>query len=141
MTLVTLIGEKQAREGYEFIFRGPIPDCKECRLKTVCFSLTEGKRYRVKGIRPIKHRCKIHEEEVRIVEVEEVPIDAALPEKAAMEGAVFMLEKPDCDRIGCENYRLCSPVGTKEGGKYKVVSVSGGFDCPDGERMKKIKII
>ncbi len=39
MTLVTLIGEKIAEEDMEFTYIGPNNDCRNCKLKTVCFNL------------------------------------------------------------------------------------------------------
>ena len=140
MANVTLIGEKQAEEGYEFIFRGPIAECKDCKLKTVCFSLNEGRTYRIVSVRPIKHKCKLHEVDVKIVEVEEVPKEVGLPDKTAIEGAVFAIEKPSCNNVGCKHYRLCSPLGIKPGTKYKVLKVMETIDCPDKLNIKRARI-
>lgn len=140
MALVTLIGENQAKEGYEFIFVGPVPDCKDCKLKTVCFSLREGHRYRVKAVRPIKHECRIHEVGVRIVEVEEVPMEVCLPEGKAIEGAIVSIERSGCSDIGCSSFRTCSQAGVKEGAKYKVLEVRGAVDCPQGKRIKRVVV-
>ena len=140
MANVTLIGEKQAKEGYEFIFRGAVSDCKDCKLKTVCFSLTEGRTYKVMSVRPIKHQCKLLDTDVNIVEVEEIPTEVGLPDKTAIEGAVFAIEKPSCNNIGCKHYRLCSPVGIKKGTKHKVLKVLETIDCPDKLKIKRAKI-
>ena len=42
MPLVTLIGEKLAKKDFEFIYLGPINDCRNCKLKTVCFAFFIG---------------------------------------------------------------------------------------------------
>ena len=57
MTLITLIGEEMAREGAEFYFLGPLTECKDCRLKGVCFNLEQGSRYRVSEVRDA-HLCR-----------------------------------------------------------------------------------
>ncbi|PJB22268.1 MAG: hypothetical protein CO114_00925, partial [Euryarchaeota archaeon CG_4_9_14_3_um_filter_38_12] len=72
MVLVTLVGEKIAKKDNEFIYIGSLPECRGCKLKTVCFNLDEGRRYKITNIRDIHHDCKIHEGGVRIVEVEKI---------------------------------------------------------------------
>ena len=47
MPLVTLIGEKLAIEDAEFTYLGPQNDCRNCKLKTVCFNLKPGRRYKI----------------------------------------------------------------------------------------------
>lgn len=47
MVLVTLIGEDLAVEGGEFTYMGSSNECRSCQLKTVCFNLKPGRRYRI----------------------------------------------------------------------------------------------
>ncbi|MFQ6060497.1 MAG: UPF0179 family protein, partial [Thermoplasmata archaeon] len=108
--LITLIGERQVREGNEFIYHGPLTNCRECRLKSVCFNLEEGRRYRIKGIRGVRHECKIHEDGVQVVEVESVPLSIALSGKSAIEGSTVLLEFPECHEISCKEYSICHPI-------------------------------
>ena len=72
MPLVTLIGEKLAVENKEFIFLGPQSDCKNCKLKTVCFNLKQGGRYQILKVREKRHSCNVHEGCVAVVEVKKV---------------------------------------------------------------------
>src|SRR5512136_2692138 len=55
MVLVTVVGELQCKKGYEFVFGGPIAECRDCKVKNVCFHLEQDKRYRVVEIRDGHH--------------------------------------------------------------------------------------
>ncbi len=58
MVVITLIGEHQAKEGEQFVYRGPLTECRECKLKAVCFNLDPGSMYRIKKIRDVHHECR-----------------------------------------------------------------------------------
>lgn len=73
MVLVTVVGEQQCKKGFEFVFGGPLAECRECKVKNVCFHLEQNKEYRVTETRDVHHECKIHEGGVRVVEVEKLP--------------------------------------------------------------------
>jgi len=92
MTLVTLIGEKIAKEEDEFTYLGPANDCKNCKLKTVCFNLKPGRRYKIIKVRDKKHTCNTHEGNASVVEVSELPIIAAIDKKLS-EGSITQIEK------------------------------------------------
>ena len=66
MVIITLIGEHLAKEGEEFVYRGPLTECRDCKLKGVCFNLDAGGLYRIRSVRPVHHECRIHEEGVRV---------------------------------------------------------------------------
>jgi len=72
MPLVTLIGEKLAKENDEFIYLGPQNDCKNCKLKTVCFNLKQGSQYKIIKVRDKRHNCNVHEGNAAVVEVQEI---------------------------------------------------------------------
>lgn len=138
MVIITLIGEHQAKEGEEFVYRGPLTDCRECRLKAVCFNLDPGCAYTIKGIREVKHECRIHEDGVRVVEVEKILVQCAVDSKFAIEGSMITLGESKCENIGCAQYRLCHPHGMLKNSKWRVASIYGDIDCPD--KMKMIKV-
>ncbi|MFQ6106966.1 MAG: UPF0179 family protein [Thermoplasmata archaeon] len=140
MVLVTLVGEKQVKEGNEFVYSGPLSECKDCRLKGVCFNLEEGKRYRISSVRTLHHNCRVHEEGVRVVEVEVVPVDTAVDVKSAVEGSTITLKFPDCREIGCEHYRLCHPIGLKNRQKATIIEVIGRVDCPQKRPLKRVRL-
>lgn len=136
--LVTLIGEKQTRLGTEFIYAGPLVECKDCKLKGVCFNLEIGMKYRIIGIRPSHHDCKIHEEGVRAVEVEKIPLLTAVSSKAAIEGATVSYEMRECRNLGCENYRVCRPSGAKTEDKLRIVRLGNDIACPEGLKLREV---
>jgi uncharacterized protein (UPF0179 family) len=86
MPLVTLIGEKLAKNEAEFIYIGPNNECRNCKLKTVCFNLKIGRKYKITNIRDKRHNCNVHEGTVAVVEVQEMPIITAI-EKKYSEGS------------------------------------------------------
>jgi len=141
MVLITLIGEPIAQEGKEFYYLGPQTECKECRLKAVCFNLEQGSKYRIIKIRNQTHPCIAREDIVHVVEVEKMNTDAAVPKKFAIEGSLITFQNPKCENIGCDNYLRCHPTGMSEGNKYSVTAVEGNADCPIGEKMVLVRLI
>jgi uncharacterized protein (UPF0179 family) len=138
MVLVTVVGKLQCKEGFEFVFRGPLAECRDCKVRNVCFHLEENRRYRVKGIREVQHECRIHEEGVRVVEVEKIPLRAAVPAKVALEGSMLTFEVNECRNLGCPHHTLCRPLGASEGMRFKIVSVQGETDCVRGIHLKTV---
>ena len=140
MVLVTVVGERQCKKGFEFVFGGPLAECRDCKVRNVCFHLEPNRRYMVTEVRDVHHECKIHEEGVRVVEVEKLPTRTALSSKAAVEGSMITFEETNCQHIGCPNYRLCKPVGASEGMRFRIVSVEDDIDCLKGKSLKAVKL-
>lgn len=140
MVLVTVVGENQCKKGFEFVFTGPLAECRDCKVRNVCFHLEANRRYRVKEVRDVHHDCKVHEEGVRVVEVEKLPTRTALPMKAAVEGSMITFEETDCKYIGCPNFRLCRPAGAAEGMRFRIVSVEGDIECLKGMSLRAVLI-
>ncbi|MDR0778850.1 MAG: UPF0179 family protein [Methanomassiliicoccaceae archaeon] len=140
MVLITLIGETQARIGNMFHFVGPLTECKECRLRGVCFNLEPGSLYEVVGLRDTVHECPIHEGSVRVVEVERKHINAAVPRKMAIDGSTITFENRKCENLGCENYEYCHPPCVKDGIKLRITSIVGDLECPDGEEVVLVRL-
>ncbi|MCU0852693.1 MAG: UPF0179 family protein [Thermoplasmata archaeon] len=138
MVLITVVGEQQCRKGMEFVFGGPIADCRECKVKTICFHLEQSRRYRVVEVRDVHHECKIHEGGVRVVEVEKLPTEAAIRKEVAVEGSMITYEETSCNRIGCVNFKLCRPLGASEGMRLRVASAKEDIECPKGERLRLV---
>jgi uncharacterized protein (UPF0179 family) len=138
MVLITLIGEPTAKVGSRFYYLGPLIECRECRLRNVCFNLEPGGLYEVTGLRDQRHECMLREDEVHVVEVERVAVPAALPKKQAIEGSIITVQMPRCDNPGCDHHRLCFPVGAADGGRYSVEEVGDDLDCPVGESMVRV---
>ena len=139
MVLVTVVGEAQCRVGFEFVFGGPNAECRDCKVKNVCFHLEENRRYKVVNIREVHHECKLHEGGVRVVEVERIPTRAAIPARSAIEGATLTYEASNCGWVGCPNYASCHPRGAAMGMKLRVLSVEEpDVDCPKGLKLKTV---
>lgn len=139
---VTLIGEKQAKKGNMFIYRGPLAECRDCKVKTVCFNLEEGRKYKIKEIRGMHHNCKVHEGGVRAVEYEIMPIECAVNSDTAIEKARISINRPEpCTNRGCENYKLCFPLGLKSGSQYEIKAVKGNIVCTEGKKLKEVVLV
>ena len=140
MVLITLIGEHLAKEGEEFIYRGPLPECRDCKLKAICFNLEAGGRYRIKSVRTVEHECRMHEDHVRVVEVVKVPHKCALQQKRAMEGSTITFEDIKCKTLGCVHYQVCHPVGLEKAMKFKVARIDEEISCPEGNRLVEVTL-
>ena len=139
MPLVTLIGEKLAKDGIEFIYIGPNNECRNCKLKTVCFNLKTGRRYKITSIRDKRHNCNVHEGNAAVIEVQEMPIILTV-DKKYFEGENIKFEIEGCKSIGCSNYDLCNPGLNKEK-KYKVVKIFEKVECPLGYELNKAELV
>lgn len=139
MPLVTLIGEKQAEEGNEFIYLGPNNECRNCKLKTVCFNLKPYSRYKIKKIRDKKHVCNIHDGTAVVIEVEEIPIIATTDKKLS-EGTSTRIEKRDCNNISCKNFEICNNISLQNNNKYKLAKILETIDCCRGYSLQKVEL-
>jgi hypothetical protein len=140
MVMLTVIGKKQAKVGMVFTFMGPISNCKECKVRNICFHLERGTKYRVVGLRDVVHECPMHEHGVMVVQVEEVQIQAVLPKKIALEGSTISYEMPKCTHRGCEHYRECFLPGLEPGQKKKVAKVLDKVRCIIGQNRVKVML-
>jgi len=140
MVLITLIGEAQAKVGNRFYYIGPLTECKDCRLKGVCFNLEPGHLYEIVAMREAEHDCEIHESKVRAVELVKVPVSVAVQSKRAIDGSVITFETANCDNIGCENYLYCRPLGIRDGTKFTISEIKGDIECLLGEKRTLVKL-
>lgn len=132
MVHVTLVGERQAVVGREFVYGGPAPECRPCKVKAACLNQDLGRRYRIVRVRDVSHPCPLNEERARVVEVEPTPPACSLPARAAMEGSLVTYEPLVCSHAACPNFRTCHPVGIARGTRLKVVSAGPELVCPLG---------
>jgi hypothetical protein len=140
MVILTVIGRKLAREGAEFTFMGPLSDCKECKVRNICFHLERGTKYRVVAARDKSHECPIHEEGVRVVQVEPVPRKAVVRGKLALEGTNFEYDLPNCRARHCRHRQLCFLPGLEKGQKRRVVKVLGAVECGMGQNRTAVML-
>ncbi len=137
--MITVIGERQAKVDGRFIYLGPLTECKECKLKGVCFNLDAGALYRIVEVRDVKHDCRVHEDGVRVVRVEKESMEAIVNKKGALEGTTITLEVIKCDRLGCPSYRLCHPPGIDKGHKARISKIIGDVECSEGKKLVRVK--
>ncbi|HVQ00937.1 MAG TPA: UPF0179 family protein [Candidatus Thermoplasmatota archaeon] len=140
MVLVTLVGEQLAVEGEEFIYLGSNSECRNCQLKTVCFNLKPGRRYRITKLRDKNHDCNLHEGKVVVVEVEELPLTVAVPEEFP-EGKTTTVRKQTCKNIGCDSFEICTNLGLQNGRSYTVKKVYEKIQCPKHHELYKVDVI
>jgi hypothetical protein len=140
MVIITLVGELLAKKDATFVYNGPISDCRDCKLKTVCFNLDSGRWYRISTVRNKHHECKVHEKGVRVIEVELTGIPASVPIKSAVEGTTVSFEPRRCGILSCENYRLCNPLGITNGAKFQVSEVGGEISCESGQLLRRVTL-
>lgn len=140
MANVTLIGEKHAKKGNEFIFFGPLPECRDCKVKTVCFNLEEGRTYKVVEVRSMHHNCNIYDGGVRAVEFERVPIKLAVEIKDAVQEKEITYECNYCNARDCKFFKICFPSGLKAGEKYLITEVGEEMDCVCSRNIKEVTI-
>ncbi|MCK5397948.1 MAG: UPF0179 family protein [Thermoplasmata archaeon] len=139
MVLLTVIGKTLAKPDAEFIFTGSNSSCKDCKVKTICFHLDQGTKYKIISARDIVHDCPQHDEGVVVVQVEEVPRNIVISKRQAMEGTTITFEVQKCSQRGCQHYQFCLPIGMESGLKRKVIKVQEKVDCIEGhDRMMVI---
>jgi len=139
MVLVTLIGEHLAAEGEEFTYLGANNECRNCQLKTVCFNLKPGRKYRITKLRDKHHECDVHEGDVVVVEVEELPITVAVT-KELEEGTTTTVKKKECKNIGCDFFEICTIPALQNGKNYTIKKVYGKMECPKHNVLYKVDI-
>lgn len=140
MVLITLIGEGQAKTGGRFFYNGPQTECRDCKLRTVCFNLEKGAQYEIAGVRDQKHECEIIEGPVTVVEVQKIVTRSAVPKKIAIDGSTITFQRMTCEEIGCENYRICHPYNLLDGEKYKIEKTEDDLQCPLGEKIVLVEL-
>ncbi len=140
MAQITLVGERQAVVGHEFVYRGPQPECRACRVKTVCLNQETGRRYRVVQVRDISHPCLLNEERARVVEAEPAPPECSLPERGAVEGALIGYEPLVCANAACPHFRVCHPVGIERGTRLRILHLGEELDCPLGYEIASAEV-
>jgi len=140
MAQVTLIGEKLAEKDKEFIYLGPINECRNCKLKTVCFNLKPNRHYKIIKVRDKKHNCNVFEDGAVVVEVQELPIVSSIDKKLSL-GSKTIIDRKDCKSIGCINYNLCNNKALKKDKKYKIIKIfDKSLDCPMGYILQKAEL-
>jgi uncharacterized protein (UPF0179 family) len=138
MVKITLYPSRLSFVGREFTYIGEAPECSECKIRANCHDLKSGHRYRIVALREKEHDCAVHEgDKVRVVEYEELPLEIALPQRKAIEGAIISIEETECDARWCEFNRFCRRVSLPIGTRVRIISLGQDVECPAGTKMKR----
>ena len=125
MAQITLIGERLAEVGREFVYGGESAACEGCPYRGQCLNLEEGRRYRVTGVRESGTlECAVHDAGVTAVEVEPAPVLANVPANAAYAGSKAELAGP-CQYTECPSHEYCEPAGAAFDEEYQIAEVVG----------------
>lgn len=135
--MISFCGLKQAQVGFRFVHLGPAKQCLACELMRFCQGkLEKGRIYDVVALRPKVFPCPLHEGGVRVVEVEEAPVQAAIPARSAIEGAVIAFSQQDCELQNCPSSAECRPVGLIDGDRCQILSLLGRVNCLKGRELR-----
>lgn len=125
MAQVTLIGERLAEVGTEFVYEGESAACEDCPYREQCLNLAAGRRYRVTGVRDSGTlECAVHDGGVTAVEVETAPVLANVPANAAYAGSKAELAGP-CPYTECPSHEYCEPAGVDFDEEHQITEVVG----------------
>ncbi len=127
---ITMVGLKQAKEGFRFLHEGPSKECEGCRLFQVCMMNLEPKRvYQVVEVLEKVFPCPFHEEGARVVKVVEPDLQVAIDRRYVFPQGIITFIPQDCDEGNCEHYPHCVPHGLTAGDKGKIVAIIGPLQC------------
>lgn len=139
MTSITIIGEKLANKDEEFIFIGPQNDCKNCKLKNICFNLKQYHQYKITSVRDKRHSCSVHAGDAIVVEVDEQPIETTI-EKKYTKGSVITYETKECNEKLCLYYDLCINKALEPDKKYLITDILDDIPCSKGETIQRVTL-
>jgi hypothetical protein len=138
MVRITLYPSTLVSPGREFIYIGEAPECADCKVRKICHDLKPGYRYRITALREKEHDCVVHDGgKVRVVEHEEMPLEIALSQRKAIEGAIVSIDEAECDARWCEGFHLCRRSALKVGTRVRIVSLGPDIECPGGMKLKR----
>jgi uncharacterized protein (UPF0179 family) len=126
MSNVTLIGDRLATPGAEFVYEGESSACEGCPYRQQCLNLTEGVRYEVTSVREHGQLldCAVHDTGVRAVEVEPASMTVNVASKGAYAGSKVQLPGP-CPHTECPSHEYCVPAGAEFDTEYRIDDVHG----------------
>ncbi len=135
-----LLEKRFSSPGFQFYFLGLVEDCKRCSYKGVCGKLKPGALYEVVRVKEREVKCLLVDEEMKVVEVIEVPIEVAVEEEKSL-GTVFTYVPPEECEEECENYILCNLPKILRGRKLKIVEKVGETVCKkNGKKLVILKV-
>ncbi len=139
--IITIVGHRQARQKFAFLYDGPSRACGGCNYFKVCQEkLIQGNVYEIVKVRDKEIPCKIHEEKARVVEVVETDLSVAVNQRETFEGATVTITSSDCEDGSCPNFSLCTPLGLQKKSKYRIVGVLRPISCPLRRPLVEVRV-
>ena len=133
---ITIVGVKQARLGYTFLFSGAASPCFQCEFYSPCIgTLENGRVYTVTRAIEKEHPCILRQDKGKVVEVEETSKEVLIDPRSAIQGAIVTIDLNRCDRLDCRNRDGCFPLGLVTGDKCKILDVKQDVMCLLGSRF------
>jgi len=139
MAVITTIGERLAEIELEFEYQGPLPECKACKVKNICFNLKVFNQYKIKKIREKRHSCSVHDGDVKVVEVEALPIIAGI-DKKYIKGSKVKIIPQDCQEKTCSYYQYCTNKAVNQRKSMKIISILEPIPCPKKRELQTAEL-
>lgn len=139
MAVITTIGERLAELELEFEYQGPLPECKSCKARNICFNLKPFYQYKIKKIREKRHSCSIHDGDVKVVEVEVLPIIAGIDKKYT-KGSKVRISPQECQEKACVYYPYCTNKAIDQRKSLKIISILDPIPCPKKRELQKVEL-
>ena len=126
MSTITLVGDRLAEPGTEFVYEDEADACAGCPYRSQCLTLDVGRRYRVESVRENAQllECAVHDRGVRAVEVEPVSVAANVQTAGTYAGSTVSLAGA-CPYVECPSHALCEPDGMEPDADARVLEVHG----------------
>jgi uncharacterized protein (UPF0179 family) len=133
---VTIVGVKQARLGYTFLFSGAANPCSQCEYYSPCIgTLEKGRVYTVTKVIEKEHPCILRQDQGKVVEVEETSKEVLIDPRSAIQGAIIRIDLTPCDRLDCRNRDGCFPLGLVAGDRCRILEIKDEVVCSLGPRL------
>jgi uncharacterized protein (UPF0179 family) len=142
MPYITLLSERQARPGFQFVYMGGAAVCRTCPYRHACLTLDVGRKYAVTRVRPIQHPCALQETTANVVEVQAVARPLVVEAGSAVSGSSIEIGRYDCRRIDCANWEICAGPGVPPRQKYRIERVhSEAAECRIGRTLRQVEVV
>ncbi len=139
MADITLIGIQEAREGFEFVYGGGAPVCRNCPYRHACLTLDVGRRYAVTRVRPVTHPCALQETDAHVVEVRPIARSLLVEAAGARVGSSVDVGRYPCRRLDCPNWWDCAGPALPPKQRYRIEKVDPSLaECRIGRTLKRV---
>jgi uncharacterized protein (UPF0179 family) len=90
-------------------------------------------------VRDKRHSCSVHDGDVIVVEVEKLPLLAAIDKKYT-KGSKITYQSKNCDQSYCNWYDICQSKAVQNEKKYKILKINNSIDCQKGFDLQEVEL-